>query len=69
MRGRLQSLLVIRLLLVTNGVILAAVGALFLIFGARPAGYVVGGILAAVAIGLWALVPLTDPYRSEGRRR
>ena len=69
MRGRLQSLLVIRLLLVTNGVILAAVGTLFLIYGARPAGYVVGGILAAVAIGLWSLVPLTDPYRSEGRRR
>ena len=27
--------------------------------------WVIGGVLCGVALGLWALVPLTDPYRSE----
>jgi len=54
-----------RVLLVANGVLLAIFAGLYVVFGARPSGYVAGGILAAAALALWALVPLTDPYRSE----
>jgi hypothetical protein len=63
-----QSLLVMRFLLITNGIILAVVGALYVAYGSRPAGYVIGGILGAAALAMWAMVPLTDPYRSERRR-
>jgi hypothetical protein len=59
----LQSLLVIRYLLLSNGVILAVIGVLYAAFGERPAGYVIGGVLGGAAIVLWSLVPLTDPYR------
>ena len=54
-----------RVLMVSNGCILAAVGGLYVAFGARPSGYVVGGVLVGSAVGLWAMIPLTDPYRSE----
>ena len=60
------GLFVVRLLLIGNGLVLLAVGALYAIFGSRPAGLAVGGVLAAVAFALFACVPLTDPYR---RRR
>lgn len=62
-RHSIRSLLVIRYLLVANGVVLACVAGLYAGFGARPAGWVIGGVLGAVAIGLWCAVPLTDPYR------
>jgi hypothetical protein len=67
-RGRtsLGGLLVLRLLLIANGLILAAIGALYLVWGARPGGLVVGSALVACGLGLLACVPLTDPYR---RRR
>ena len=64
-RSSVRGLLVMRVLMVSNCVILAAVGALYLAFGARPGGYLVGGVLGGAAAGLWALIPLTDPYRSE----
>jgi hypothetical protein len=48
-----------RCLLVSNGLVLAAIGALYVT--ARQ--YVVAGVLGGAALGLWALVPLTDPYR------
>ncbi len=64
-RGRsVQTLLVVRFLLVANGGLLAVFAALYLLFGGRPAGYVIGGVLGAAALGLWSLVPRTDPYRS-----
>jgi hypothetical protein len=60
---RLQALLVVRLLLLANGCVLGAIAALYLVFGERPAGLVVGGVLGAVAAGLFACVPLTNPDR------
>lgn len=68
-RRSLQGLLVVRFLLVSNGLVLAAFAALYLFFGARPGGYVVGGVLGAAALGLWMAIPLTDPYRPERARR
>jgi hypothetical protein len=68
-RGRrsIGSLLLIRLLLIANGLILLAIGALYLVYGARPSGFAVGGVLIAVAVLLFSCVPLTDPYRHERR--
>jgi hypothetical protein len=70
-RRSLQGLLVVRALLVSNGVILACFAVLYAIFGSTPSGYVIAGVLGAAAIGLWLAVPLTDPYRAErsGHRR
>ncbi len=62
------ALLVVRFLLIGNGLVVLAVGALYVLYGARPTGFVVGGCLAAVAVLLFACVPLTDPYRHERRR-
>jgi hypothetical protein len=59
------SLLVVRLILIANVLTLLAVGALFLLFAERPAGFVIGGVLWLVAVGLVACLPLTDPYRRE----
>jgi hypothetical protein len=65
-----QTLLVMRFMLMSNGVILAGFGLLYALFGSRPTGYIVGGVLGAAAIGLWMAIPLTDPYRDErGRHR
>jgi hypothetical protein len=60
------GLLAVRLLLIGNGLILLAIGALYAVYGSRPAGLVVGAVLVALAVALFACVPLTDPYR---RRR
>jgi hypothetical protein len=59
---------VVRFLLVANGLTLVAVGVLYLLYGARPGGLVVGGALIGVALLLFCCVPLTDPYRREQRR-
>ena len=59
----------IRFLLISNGVILLAIGALYAAYGAKPAGYVIGGVLGGVSLLLFACVPLTDPYRHEPRGR
>jgi hypothetical protein len=64
-RRSLLGLVVVRTMLISNGLLLALIGALYAAFGSHPTGYVVGGVLGAAAIGLWALVPLTDPYRSD----
>jgi len=58
-----------RFLMISNGALLAAFGVLYVAFGSRPTGYVVGGILCAAALGLWMALPLTDPYRHEGSRQ
>jgi len=60
------TLLVVRFLLIANGLSLLTVGVLYLLYGARPAGIAIGVVLALVACVLFACVPLTDPYR---RRR
>jgi hypothetical protein len=62
---RLHALLVIRTLLIANGAILAAISGLYLTVGSKPGGWIVGGVLGAGALGLWAGVPFTDPYRSD----
>jgi len=64
-RRSFQSLLVMRFMLVANGTILGAIAALYVAFGARPSGFIIGGVLGALGLGLWLAVPLTDPYRSE----
>jgi hypothetical protein len=67
-RRSLHGLLVVRTMLIANGAILAMCSGLYLILGAKPAGWIVGGVLGAAAIGLWLAVPLTDPYRSDRHR-
>jgi len=64
-RRSLHGLLVVRTMLIANGTLLALFSALYLVFGSRPAGWIVGGVLGAAAVGLWLLVPFTDPYRSD----
>ena len=63
-----QTLLVMRFLLMSNGVILGGFGLLYLGFGSRPSGYIIGGVLCGVAVALWLAIPLTDPYRDERTR-
>ena len=58
-----HDLLAIRLLLIANGCILAVIAGLYALFGGRPAGLVVGAALGALAVALFACVPLTDPER------
>ncbi|HVM65830.1 MAG TPA: hypothetical protein VMU14_13275 [Acidimicrobiales bacterium] len=66
-RRSLHAMLVVRTMLISNGALLALIGALYAVFGGRPSGFIVGGVLGACAATLWALVPLTDPYRSDRR--
>ncbi len=62
------SLLVIRFLLLANGLTLLAIGVLYVLYAARPGGAVVGACLGVVAVLLFCCVPLTDPYRRRRRR-
>jgi len=62
------SLLVLRFLLIANAVVLIAIGALYIRYGAPPGGIAVGGVLIGIALGLFSCLPLTDPYRHERRR-
>jgi hypothetical protein len=62
------SLLVIRFLLIANGVTLLAVGSLYVAYGTRPGGFAVGGVLIGASVLLFCCVRLTDPYRSARRR-
>jgi hypothetical protein len=64
-RRSLHSLLVVRTMLIANGALLAVFSGIYLVLGAKPGGWIVGGVLGAAAIGLWLAVPLTDPYRSD----
>ena len=67
-RRSLHGLLVVRTMLIANGALLAMLSGLYLAFGAKPDGWIVGGVLGVAAIGLWLAVPLTDPYRSDRHR-
>jgi hypothetical protein len=60
---RTESLLAIRLLLVSNGIILTAVGVLFVLYVDRPAGFIGAAGFWAVAAILFGCVRRTDPYR------
>jgi hypothetical protein len=62
------GLMVIRLLIVANIVVLAAVGALSALFFARPAGIVIALVVWAVAAVLLGLVPYTNPRRGSQSR-
>jgi hypothetical protein len=55
--------MVLRLLVVANAIVVAAVGGLSLAYVERPAGTIGAGLCWAFAGGLLGLLPLTDPYR------
>jgi len=59
---RLRTLLVLRLLLVSNAVIITTVGGLCLAFVDGRAGAIGAVLCWLVAGGLLGLLPLTDPY-------
>jgi hypothetical protein len=59
----------LRLVLVSNIVILTAIGALCLVYYERPEAYVfAGSVWFADAVLVW-LVRFTDPYREPRHRR
>jgi hypothetical protein len=60
------TLMVVRMLLITNGCLLAAVGVISFLYVERPAGLVGAGLMWAVAATLFACVHYTDFYRHEG---
>ena len=62
------SLLLLRFLLIANALTLMAIGALYLAYGARPDGLIVGGVLIGTSLLLLCCVRLTDPYRHTRRR-
>jgi hypothetical protein len=65
----LGTLFVLRLLLVSNAVVVTAVGGIALAFVERPAGVIIAAGSWAIAFSLLCLLPLTDPYRRPRRRR
>ena len=62
------SLLVLRSLLIANALTLTAVGLLYVAYGAKPGGFVVGGVLIGASLVLVCCVPLTNPYRETHLR-
>lgn len=52
-----------RFLLIANGIVLLAVGVLYLVYGSHPGGVIFGALLVVAALALFGCVPLTDPYR------
>ena len=59
----------LRLLLVSNGLVLTAVGGISLAFVEHPAGVIgAAGCWISAAV-LFGLLPLTDPYREPRHRR
>ncbi len=71
-RYSLASLLVVRYLLVSNGLLVIAVGFVCLLYVERPAGVLFAAGFWLLAGLLFGAVPLTDPYRHEqvrARRR
>jgi hypothetical protein len=72
-RGRfgtrsIGSLLVMRFLLIANGLTLVTIGSLYVVYGAKPGGFIVGGALIGASVLLFCCVRLTDPYRPSKRR-
>ncbi len=63
------ALLVLRVLLVSNVVLLTAVGGLCFVYYERPEAYVFAGSAWFVAAVLVSLVRFTDPYRQPHPKR
>ncbi len=59
------SLMVLRFLLISDGLIIAVVGLLCVLYVEHPAGYLVGALAWLVAGVLFAAVRYTDPYRGQ----
>jgi hypothetical protein len=66
---RIGVLFVLRLLLVSNAIVLTAVGGISLAFVERPAGEIGAALCWIAACCLLGLLPRTDPYRVERRPR
>jgi hypothetical protein len=66
---RVRALMVVRLLLVSNAVVVASVGALSLAYVERPAGPIGAALCWLLTGGLLGLLPLTNPYRVPRHRR
>lgn len=62
------SLLAVRLLVVANALVLAAIGGLCLAFAAHPAGVVGAALSWAAVAALLRLLPYTNPRRRDGGR-
>jgi hypothetical protein len=62
------ALMVLRLLIVANGIALGAVGGICLAFVSRPAGIVSAALVWGLAAGLLMLVPYTNPRRGGHTR-
>ena len=58
-----------RSLLFANGVILLAIGALYIRYGSRTSGLPAGCVLVGLGVLLFCLLPLTSPYRRRRQRR
>ena len=59
----------LRLLLVSNVVLLSAVGALTFVYYQRPEAYLFSGAAWTLVGVLVSLIRFTDPYRQPSRRR
>jgi hypothetical protein len=55
----------LRTITVANMVMLTVIGAMLGLWMERPAGLVLGGFCWLVAVGLFFVLPLLDPYRNE----
>lgn len=64
---RIGVLFVLRLLLVSNAIVVTAVGGISLAFVQRPAGEIGAAICWIFAGCLLGLLPYTDPYRQVRR--
>jgi hypothetical protein len=70
MRRRLgpRAAIVLRTLVVADGVLLAVLGGLAFVYVQHPSGiYVAAGLWIAAGI-VFGLLPLTDPYRRDRHR-
>lgn len=61
----MASLLVIRYLLVSNGILITVIGFICLLWVERPAGFLIAGAAWLASGLLFGAVPYTDPYRHE----
>jgi hypothetical protein len=59
------ALMILRLLLVADGIIMAAVGIISLLFVDRPAGLVFTAGAWFLSLLLFGGVPFTDPHRGD----
>jgi hypothetical protein len=65
----LGSWIVVRTILVADVALLVVVGFIALVWVSPPDGFFVAVAIWLAAGGLLSLLPFTDPYRAEARRR